>query len=370
MSYISLTIKPTNKCNMRCKHCYHAEEGFDDMALPIEEVRKLLDLAVIDYDLIHVLIHGGEPTICGYDYIKKIYDYQKELVGKYGVKFTNTIQTNGLLIDDKWIELFKKNYVNVGISFDGLHNDDLRQYTDIVYSNIQRCKEKGLSIGVLCVETNKSIEKIIDTYKWFNERNISYKILPIFKCGYAKQNEVYLLNSEYYVRKLMELYKYWMHDGNCKIRVNTLEEFSKLFSKNYEMKFGGSCICHRLSINPDGSLYPCGRPYDQTFFLENINHVMSLPVLFQTPGYKKIKAIVKERQKNCMSNCQYFNICKGGCISNSIIDGSYSEIGGSSCVQSRLIFENVANINSEMLCGENVKKIRNPRLLKLLETMK
>lgn len=27
---ISIIVKPTNACNLRCKHCYHAGTGYDN----------------------------------------------------------------------------------------------------------------------------------------------------------------------------------------------------------------------------------------------------------------------------------------------------------------------------------------------------
>lgn len=367
MSYISITIKPTNGCNMRCKHCYHAEEGFNNEILPIEYIEKILKLTAKEYTLVHVLIHGGEPTLCGIRYIEKIFLIEKMLHDSYDTKFTNTIQTNGLKLDDEWIELFKRNKVNVGISFDGIHNDDLRQCTDSVKNNIIRCYDKGLKVGILCVETKESIDRLIDNYEWFKQNSISYKILPVFKCGYAKTDDKYLMSPEVYVEKLMKLYEYWLKDETCSIRVNTLEDFAKLFNSDYEMKFGGSCICHRISLNSNGKIYPCGRPYDTSFYMDSIEKISGISSLFNSEGYKKIIDIMEERQKNCLLSCEFYNICKGGCISNSIIDGSYSEINGNSCTQSRLIFENVKLINESFISNNMIK---NPRATMIMERKK
>lgn len=360
MSNISLTIKPTNGCNMRCKHCYHAEEGFDNKIIEIKSIFKFLGLAAKEYEDINVLIHGGEPTLCGIEYIRNIFEYEKALCKKSNVNFRNTIQTNGLLLNDEWIELFIENGVNVGISFDGPHNDVLRGKTETVLKVIKRCKEKGLKVGVLCVETNQSIDNLIYTYKWFNKNEISYKILPVFKCGNAKIDESCLMNAEHYVSALMSLYEYWIQDEECKIRVNTLEEFTHLFDTQYCMQFGASCIYHRLALNSDGGIYPCGRPYDDSFLLGNIDDIDEINSLFQKGGYQKLVAIVNNRKVNCKKQCEFFNICRGGCISNSIIDGSMSEINGESCLQTHLIFQNVKLINEKLLNlnSQNVKNLQ------------
>ena len=61
---------------------------------------------------------GGEPTILGIDFFKKALDLQKKYC-RPGMVIHNTIQTNGVLLDDEWCKFFKKNRFLVGISIDG-----------------------------------------------------------------------------------------------------------------------------------------------------------------------------------------------------------------------------------------------------------
>ena len=37
MSRISLVVKVTNGCNLRCKYCYNGEEGFKPKKLSLEQ---------------------------------------------------------------------------------------------------------------------------------------------------------------------------------------------------------------------------------------------------------------------------------------------------------------------------------------------
>ena len=50
----------------------------------------------------------GEPTLMGIDFYRRAIELQ-EKYRKPGMKFENTIQTNGTLLDDEWCQFFKEN---------------------------------------------------------------------------------------------------------------------------------------------------------------------------------------------------------------------------------------------------------------------
>ena len=61
------------------------------------------------------------------------------------------IQTNALLLNEEWFELFAEGKFSVGTSFDGPHNDDLRQNTSQVYSILKSMQKYGIDFDTLCV---------------------------------------------------------------------------------------------------------------------------------------------------------------------------------------------------------------------------
>ena len=51
--------------------------------------------------VVHFVWHGGEPTLAGIDFYRRVVELQGEYLPK-GRKCINSLQTNGTLIDEKW----------------------------------------------------------------------------------------------------------------------------------------------------------------------------------------------------------------------------------------------------------------------------
>ncbi len=368
---ITITIKPTNDCNMRCKHCYHAEEGFDPLMLNVDDAKRMMLIASKEYQEIYVVFHGGEPTLWGVENFESVLQYQHELsVLNEGLFFKNTIQTNALLLDIKWFELFKKYSFTIGVSFDGPHNDDLRMNTSKVYSNLKAMQSYGLDFGVLCVESALSINKLKSTYEWFNKEGFGFKVLALFMSGNAKEHVEFELNINEYVDELVKMYKYWLFDQECRISMRTFEDLLKVSDRLYCIQYGGSCIYNRICLNPDGNLYPCGRPYTDDFIIGNIKSTNLISNAFKTQAYERLASISAERVKQCKEKCDFFGVCKGGCVSSAILEGSFEKIDNITCVRAKRLLSEITKVNKYIYQlfdkGIDIDKM-NPRAVKIIK---
>ena len=101
-------------CNIDCNYCYYLSkqdllEYKKGCSPEMDEV--MLEQYIKNYiegqNTPEIIFswQGGEPTMLGLDYFKKIV----ELQAKYqpsGVKISNDLQTNGTLLDEKWCARF------------------------------------------------------------------------------------------------------------------------------------------------------------------------------------------------------------------------------------------------------------------------
>src|SRR4051794_26353322 len=111
-------------CNLDCKYCFYLEK---EKLYPDKSNWRMSDEVLDSYirqyiesqpvPQINFAWQGGEPTLLGVDYFRKIVEVQKKYAG--GKRISNAIQTNGTLLDDEWCEFLGTNQFLVGLSIDG-----------------------------------------------------------------------------------------------------------------------------------------------------------------------------------------------------------------------------------------------------------
>lgn len=135
---LQCVLKTVERCNLACTYCYYffgGDESFKERppVIKTDTVRQLADFLYqgaieMKIDIVQVIFHGGEPML------QKLADFEtscailRERFAGSNIRLELTIQTNGTLIKQGWIEAFEKFGVAVGISIDGPkeYNDKYR----------------------------------------------------------------------------------------------------------------------------------------------------------------------------------------------------------------------------------------------------
>jgi uncharacterized protein len=116
--------KPTGAvCNMDCTYCYYLSKK--DL---INSNARMTDAVLEEYLRQYIEAQqgpevvlswqGGEPTLLGLDFFRKIVDLEEEYCPP-NKRVENDLQTNGLLLDDAWCEFLREKRFLVGLSIDG-----------------------------------------------------------------------------------------------------------------------------------------------------------------------------------------------------------------------------------------------------------
>jgi uncharacterized protein len=111
-------------CNLDCTYCYyrHKEEwlpGTSAGRISDDLLEEFIRQYIAGQEEEPVVFnwHGGEPTLLGLDFFRKVVQLEKQYAD--GKRIENDFQTNGLLIDETWCEFLKQGRFYVGLSLDG-----------------------------------------------------------------------------------------------------------------------------------------------------------------------------------------------------------------------------------------------------------
>src|SRR5215471_659649 len=113
MSAISLIIKGTRLCNLRCAYCVDWRTDRDQtMSFPV--MARLIAAALSDprHDAVEFIWHGGETTILKRSFYEKALFVQSKF-RRPGQRIHNSIQTNGTRLTAEWCRFFRANKFGV-----------------------------------------------------------------------------------------------------------------------------------------------------------------------------------------------------------------------------------------------------------------
>ena len=333
-----LTLVPTNECGLACDYCYTAHNINDKTKINLNDITKIIELIAQQKNDIEILFIGGEPTSVRYEYFNKIIETLIDIQLKNNLNFQFVIQTNGIFLNEEWVKLFKKYNFRVGVSFDGF-NEDVKQHRPNsikIEKNLLLLQKYKVNFSILSVFNNETIGVLLDNYILMNELKYNYKILPMNDNGHLEEKYIIKFNEEN-KEKMEKFARKWLYDTSCNISMRTFHSmFYTLFLE--EIPLCNSCIENRVSIRPDGSLFPCGRPFDDKYKIGHINDIEYFSQLQNNDGYKNLINLKIDKINNCIG-CKYFNVCNGGCVSNNILDNSYSGTHGFYCKYTKMMLD-------------------------------
>lgn len=160
-------VKIAGACNLNCTYCYVYNKGDDSYKERpglMSEHTYLATLARIRQHCVEsgqravrITFHGGEPCLIGLRRFDRWCEFARECLNPVEVHLT--LQTNGTLLNDKWVELLRRHNVQVGISVDGpavihdLNRIDHRgngSHANVI-KGIKHLQENNYKFGILCV---------------------------------------------------------------------------------------------------------------------------------------------------------------------------------------------------------------------------
>ena len=172
--YISVVIKPTLYCNESCSHCYHTPGERIPGNISLETLDRLFEMVSNEYQSAWFIWHGGEPMTLPMSFYKSVMELEEKHFGKNTFRVGNTIQTNGTLLNRRFMAYCREKAINVGVSWEGPYNGVLRELDPEKAVSMLSDKDNRYSVSsTISAETALKQKEL---YRFFRDRGTNLSL--------------------------------------------------------------------------------------------------------------------------------------------------------------------------------------------------
>jgi uncharacterized protein len=296
---------------------------------------------------------GGEPTLLGLPYFKKIIELERKYSN--GRKINNTLQTNGTLLTDDWCQFFRENHFLIGLSLDGpqrLHDtyrlDKGQKPTfERVMHGLSLLKKHQVEFNTLTVVSASNAKHPIEVYDFLREVGSGYiQFIPLVErlpvpgmplgLDFAEPPEPgqsespvtrWSVPSEAFGDFLVQIFNAWVK-----------RDVGKIFVQMFDVSLGiwsghgpGLCLflqdCGEgLALEHNGDLFSCDHFVYPKFKLGNIMNE-SITAMVNSQTQKKFGESKSSTLPKFCRECDVRFACHGECPKHRFIKTPDGEEG-------------------------------------------
>ncbi len=367
-------------CNLECLYCYYLEKGSvykkennsgpavneltrkgpavneltrkgpacinsesNPQQLPIKMNDRVLEMYIVRHisasaeSLISFSWHGGEPTMAGIDFFRKVVELQKKHVPA-GRKIVNGIQTNGTLFNDEWFRFLASEKFVVGLSIDGpeeLHDLYRRNKSHDptfhrVMKTLQSLKNYDITFEILCVVHSGNAGNPLGVYRFFRDMGARFMtFLPLVVQESEDRNSIRKCSviPEDFGDFMISIFDEWVEKDIGKIKVQLFEEAARTaFNQDHTLCIFKETCGGVPVVEHNGDFYSCDHFVDSDHLVGNIMET-GLDVLLDSEMQKDFgRAKLNTLPQYCM-DCEVRSMCNGECPKNRFVKTPDGEPG-------------------------------------------
>ncbi len=268
---------------------------------------------------VSIIFHGGEPLLLGPDRLDKYCKVIRESV-RCNVRFG--LQTNGTLINERFVEVFRRHGIKAGISVDGLpaNHDNYRVFRNGEGSS--RFVQRGLDLlvrnkqlgGILCVInlTNDPVQ----TYRYLANSGAPQVdfLLPHGNWVQLPPRVSNAHETKEYAEWLLRIFDVWYEDDQAP-GIRTFESIMRLLlGEDSLVESIGPDSGDLVVVESNGNIeavdslkscYPGGAQTGLSIQMNCFDEALSLPPFFS-------RQLGLNGLCNICRSCKYAQVCGGG----------------------------------------------------------
>lgn len=256
-----LTLHLTRACNLRCSYCYAPPH--DGSPMTLASGRQALRLgARLTSGSCGIVFFGGEPLLCK-ELIRDIVAAGREMERRGEGRFHFKLTTNGLLLDEPFLQYAVDEDILIAMSLDGIRDshDRYRRLPDgspsfdRLLPRLQMLLAARPYASVLLVVNPDTAPLLTESVSFLMDEGCRYLIVSLNYAGPWGEAELEELTQQF--AQLGDLYIEWTRQGR------------KFYLSPFEVKLSshiqGEEVCkehcelgiRQVSVDPQGFLFPC-----------------------------------------------------------------------------------------------------------------
>lgn len=340
-----LMAKPVSyQCNIACDYCFYLEK--EQGTLKPKKAARHMDDATLEAYVrqyidanpgqdIEFTWQGGEPTLAGIAFYEKALKLQKKYAG--GKRISNSMQTNGVLIDEQWAEFLARHRFLVGLSIDGpawLHDRYRKTRSQqSVFDKVTRAmallRQYNVDVNVLTVVNNVTAEDPQEIYRYLSQELKAEFIQFIPAVEQRPVNEKFgellypqtlegrsvtewSVSGEQWGKFINGVFDLWVRQDVGRVYIQMFDSaLAAWLGEKPSLCVMQSSCGFGLVVEQNGDVYSCDHYVYPEHRLGNVRHD-SLAKMAGSKQQRKFGLAKTEVSAQCMQ-CEWRFACHGGC---------------------------------------------------------
>jgi len=254
------------------------------------------------------------------DFFRRAVEAQRRF-RKPGMRILNTLQTNGILLDDEWCRFLKENGFLVGLSMDGpadLHDACRRDRGghatyDRVHRALRLLQHHGVEHNILCVVSRANADHPLKVYRHLRAQGVRFiQFIPaVGREGTGVTD--WTVRPEQWGRFLTTVYDEWVARDVGLVFVQAFDAALQAWcgmepALCVHARECGSC----LALEHNGDLYACDHFVRPDHRLGNVMQT-PLALLAGSAFQRRFGRQKSSGLPRCCRLCPVRHACNGGC---------------------------------------------------------
>lgn len=334
-------VKPIGSaCNLDCNYCYYRDKSEIYSGKMPQMSDELLEAYIRQYlqgasqKQVTFCWHGGEPLMAGLPFYRKAVALQEKYRGDKTVE--NTLQTNGILVNEEWCGFFRDNNFLIGLSLDGpedIHDAYRRDCGGMptfgrVMKAVELMSRNGVEYNLLSTVNRRSEGRGVDVYRFLRSVGRFIQFLPVVEYVRLRSGRrplivspddedaveaAWSVSAEGYGRFMCDVFDEWV-----------MRDVGDVFVQLFDVTLANWCgvqpalcsFCETcgdgLVVEHNGDVYSCDHFVYPEYRLGNIKEKELVDMYSsdeqQAFGRDKREALPMECKR-----CSYHFLCRGEC---------------------------------------------------------